>query len=86
MAMIGAALLQGLRDAALALLICFIGYLGPSELVKLKGPQLVAPAAGSATRHWMLLLSPGEGNIGSKTHEFDESVALDWGAVKQLRS
>ena len=84
MAMVGTALRRDLKEVALALLICFIGYLRPSELVKLKGPQLVAPVAGSATQHWMLLLSPAEENIGSKTHEFDESVALDWDLIDEL--
>ncbi|CAK0883302.1 unnamed protein product [Prorocentrum cordatum] len=84
MAMIGAALSQGLKDLGLALFICFIGYLRPSELIKLKGPQLVAPVAGSATRHWMLLLSPAEENVGSKTREFDESAALDWDIIEEI--
>ncbi|CAK0895306.1 unnamed protein product, partial [Prorocentrum cordatum] len=84
MAMIGAALSQGLTDLGLALFVCFIGYLRPSELIKLKGPQLVAPVAGSATRHWMLLLSPAEENVGSKTREFDESVALDWDIIEEI--
>ncbi|CAK0861849.1 unnamed protein product, partial [Prorocentrum cordatum] len=75
---------QSLRSVALALLICSLGCPKPSQLVKLKGPLLVAPAACSATRHWMLLPSPAEGNVGSKTDEFNENVALDQDAEKQL--
>lgn len=84
MAMIGAALATKRRRMALALLLCFAGYLRPGELCSLTAAQLVPPAPGARLRHWALLLAPEELGTMSKTGEFDESASLDWDLFRQI--
>ena len=76
--MVGAALFAQRPDIALGLMLQFLCYLRPGELVCLKRGQVVAPQSASFTNHWAVLLAPEEEAVTSKTQEFDESVLIDW--------
>ena len=78
MGMVGAALFAQRPDIVLGLLLQFLCYLRPGELVGLKRGQVIAPQSASFTNHWALLLVPEEEVVTSKTKEFDESVLIDW--------
>ena len=81
---IGAAVSINRRDFGLALLIQFCGYFRPSELLAITADRLIPPQRFSGSTAWAVLLSPQEEAIGSKTHEFDESVLLDWEIFNRL--
>ena len=85
-AILGAGLHRGLVDFSLAVLIMFIAYLRPVELLQLTGVQLIAPLKGSGTRWWAVLIAPEELGIGTKTRQYDESVLLDWEIIPKLGS
>jgi hypothetical protein len=82
--LIGAAMIHGRRNLAVAFLVQFCGYLRPNEVLKITGEQFIAPVKGSKSIHWALLLHPQELGQSSKTHEFDESLLLDWDIFGQL--
>ena len=83
--LIGAAASINRRDFGLALLIQFCGYFRPSELLGIVTDRLIPPQKFSGSGAWAVLLSPQEEAIGSKTHEFDESVLLDWEIFTSLK-
>ena len=64
---------------AVATLLCFALYARPSELLRLRGAQLIAPLrrAGRAHSCWSVTLHPREHQRPSKTEVFDESLRLD---------
>ena len=64
---------------ALALLVCFSGYLRPRELTALQVIQLVAPQrhGGPSFASWCLVLHPQFLAQKSKTGCFDETIELD---------
>ena len=76
--MVGAALFVQRPDIALGLLIQFLCYLHPGELVGLKRGQVIAPQSASFTSHRALLPAPEEDVVTSKTKGFDESVLTNW--------
>ena len=82
--MVGAACYVGELQMALAMLLAFMAYLRPGELLTPRPDQIIAPVRGSGTTHWALLLAPEEGGQSSKTHEFDESGILDWPIVPDI--
>ena len=59
------------------MLIHFIGYLRPGELVSLRCHQLVEPVPGAGVKWWSLLLAPEQDGTPSKVGEFDETALLD---------
>ena len=69
----------GLTEAAWMTLLNFVFYCRPSELLRLRCRDLVAPPRGgpAALRKWSLLLNPIEGGVPSKTAVFDESLLHD---------
>ena len=83
-AMAGAAVADGSYLFAVALILQFVCYLRPHELLNLKQHQVVEPVRGSLTSSWSLLLSPQELGRGSKTNQFDESVLVDWKELPAL--
>ena len=83
-AMIGAAFNTGQERFALALLIQFIAYLRPAEVLKIEAQHVVAPVSGSGVRWWGLLLSPEEEGRPGKTGQTDESLLLDWPETPSL--
>ena len=83
-AMIGAALHSQDRIFAIMLLIAYCGYLRPSELLGIRGRQLIPPVAGAMTRTWAILLAPSYQAVPSKTQAFDESVLLDWAVFEKI--
>ena len=61
----------------LALLIGFLCYLRPGELVQLRVTNLIEPCRGAGTISWAILIAPFLLGRTSKTKQFDESVLLD---------
>lgn len=63
----------------LHMLLMFCLYLRPSEALRLRASDIVAPAHNrkKAYQHWTVVLNPQEVGIPSKTFEFDESLQLD---------
>ena len=86
MAMIGAALHRNHGAFALYLLLAFVCYPRPGELLSLTPGQLIAPVenAGEHANSWAILLSPFEEGKAGKTGEFDESLRIDWPELKWL--
>ena len=86
MALIGAALHQGFFWEAFAMLLQFVCYLRPGELLNLKHANLMAPAraAGPGGRWWGLILGDHEMGRAAKSGEFDESVQLDRDDLPEL--
>ena len=76
--MVGAALFLKDRQYAIMLLVQYCCYLRPSELLGVRGKQLIPPVKGAMTAAWAILLAPSYQAIPSKTQAFDESVLLDW--------
>ncbi|CAK0855006.1 unnamed protein product [Prorocentrum cordatum] len=69
----------GYLDAAWLTLLNFVFYCCPSELLRVRCRDLVAPPRGgsAALRKWGVLLSPIEGGAPSKTAVFEESLLRD---------
>lgn len=80
MGILGALLHRGLHDEATAVLIAFVGYLRPSELLAIQPDTLVPPLQGAPglQRCWGIILGDFAKGKSNKTGEFDESVLLDW--------
>ena len=80
MCMMGSAMHAGQFPFALFLLMNFVMYPRPGELLSLRPEQIVAPTseAGSYARHWSILLAPSEWEIPGKTGEYDETLRFDW--------
>ena len=79
MAMIGLTLHRGLMDYAVGMLVQFVCYLRPGELLALH-PQCFAPPAPlgpGRMSSWGLILRPLELGRAAKSGEFDESVLID---------
>jgi len=76
-AMIAAAFHLGELLFGVALLVQFIGYLRPHELLLLTARHIVPPSISEPGK-WGILIAPEELAIRSKTQQFDENVVLDW--------
>ena len=78
-AMVGRCLMLKEIAIALALLVCFSGYLRPRELTSLQVIQLVAPQrhGGPSFKNWCLVLHPQFLAQKSKTGCFDETIEMD---------
>ena len=76
-AMIGASLWAGEVDFALAILLAFVAYLRPGELVSLTSEQLIEPLPGSGVTWWSVLIAPEIKGKPSKIGAFDETALLD---------
>jgi len=76
-ALVGASLFLGEMDYAMLLVIQFVCYLRPSEVLGLLGSEMFEAVPGSGVTGWALLLFPSEGEIPGKTGMFDESVMFD---------
>ena len=74
---------QGKRYEAAAILLCFMCYLRPSELLSVRCGHFVAPVGG-VSRHWSLLLAPEELGIPTKVGALDDSLQLDMRELKWL--
>jgi len=61
---------------AVWVLIGLPAYLRPSENMRLRRKDLVAPASG-VTRHWALLVAPEEVGVPTKLNTMDDSILLD---------
>jgi hypothetical protein len=74
-------LVEGLWSMAVAVVMCVIFYLRPSELFKIRTKDVAAPSASQsvALQCWAVVLHPSEetDQLGSKTGEVDESLLLD---------
>lgn len=70
---------EGCLDLALHMLVMFSLYLRPSEALRLRNKDIVAPVKrkGSAYLWWSFVLHPFECGVPSKTLEFDETLVLD---------
>lgn len=76
LAVAGAAYAEGMQQMGLALIVQFVGYLRPSELLNLSRMSVIACEPNRVGASVSLLLAPwGLGQTG-KTGEFDESVLL----------
>ena len=66
-------------ESAIATAIAFVLYLRPSEALRLRQRDVVAPhpKAGAHMSHWSVILNPWEMETSSKTGEFDESLLHD---------
>ena len=62
---------------AVYVLVCFTGYLRPSEPLRLLTEQLVPPTPGFQYRHWSVVLHPRKGGITGKPQAFDEVLSFD---------
>jgi hypothetical protein len=78
---------------SLGVLVQFLAYLRPGELLAILAGQLIPPNTTGGLEHWAILLHPVEGPLSSKFNERDESLLLDapgWEAVSlglsELRS
>ncbi|CAK0879867.1 unnamed protein product, partial [Prorocentrum cordatum] len=74
---------RGMRHEAAAILLGFMCYLRPSELLCVRCGHFVAPAGG-VSRNWSLLLAPEELGIPTKAGTLDDSLQLDTMALKWL--
>lgn len=65
-------------EEAMAVLLMFMGYLRPCDMLHVRGAQLTALMAegGAARAHWSLILHPLERRKPSKIGAFDECVLL----------
>ena len=79
MCCIGAALHQGLVDLAVAMLLQFVCYLRPNELLSLTPECFASPSTHSRSTKcgWGLVLRPFEQGRAAKSGEFDEAVMID---------
>ncbi len=79
MCCIGMALHQGSTDMAVALLLQFVCYLRPGELMSLTPECFAAPSAHTRSGRcgWGLVLRPFEQGRAAKSGEFDEAVMID---------
>ena len=77
-ALVGAAWSQGDEEFGIALVVQFIGYLRPHELLSLTTESLVPPSVTEGGKSWAILLFPAGEGRASKTQQFDESVVMDW--------
>ena len=77
-ALVGSALFAQDLELAVAMVVCFICYLRPGELLSLKANQIILPVRGSQTSHAAVLLAPFEGQVATKTGKLDDSVIIDW--------
>ena len=64
---------------ALMMAMCFVLYLRPGEVCRLRNKDLVPPLNTKAARSrtWSVVLHPTELEVASKTCEFDETVTFD---------
>lgn len=76
LALAGAAYAEGTPLLGLALIVQFVGYLQPSELLNLTRRSVIASEGGRVGETVSLLLAPWELGETGKTGEFDESVVL----------
>jgi len=67
----------GLWEMAVALVLQFVCYLRPSELLGLEVGNVSFPSEAARLKGVALLLFPEEGLVTGKTKEFDESVIFD---------
>ena len=79
-AMIGALHWLSHPATAFGMLIQFVCYLRPGELVGLTPSHVVRPTAhaGPYAKRWGLLLGPQALGVPTKPGEFDQSVLIDW--------
>jgi len=84
-AMVAAAFFLREPKFGIALLVQFIGYLRPHELLGLTGQHIVPPTKSEPNK-WGILIAPEELAVRSKTQQFDESVLLDWTWLPALGS
>ena len=70
---------EGQWLTAVATLLCFSLYARPSEVLRIRGGQLVPPIRRSGRAHscWSITLHPREHQRPSKTEMFDESLRVD---------
>jgi integrase len=68
--------LRGFRDMAVFLLLGLGTYARPSELLGIRGKDVI-PATRGVSRHGSVLLAPAETGALTKTGESDDSVLLD---------
>lgn len=76
-AMVGASFFTNEAKFGTALMVPYIGYLRPHELLSMTGNGLIPPTA-SQPNVWGILLAPESEGVRSKTQQFDESVTIDW--------
>ena len=71
--------LHGALEMAVLTVLTFVLYLRPSEALRLRHGDLVAPSRRGAQnlRKWSVVLHPQEGGTASKTGQFNESLLLD---------
>ncbi|CAK8994560.1 unnamed protein product [Durusdinium trenchii] len=64
---------------ALMMAMCFVLYLRPGEVSRLRCRDLVPPVKSTkkSARTWSVVLHPVELEVASKTSEFDETVTFD---------
>ena len=62
---------------AVCVLLCFGGYLRPSDALRLRRQDFVAPVTGVSGKHWCLVLNTAEFGEQSKTGVSDESMIWD---------
>ena len=74
---------SGLLAMAIWVLMCFGLYLRPSELMKLRRGDIVAPQP-SVSKYWTFLINPSAFLEKSKTGEMDESTVWDVGGLQWL--
>ena len=74
--LINAMMRSGHTEEAIATCVCFVFYLRPSDLLRLRCSNIIPPhpAAGASMHHWSLALHPWENEKCSKTGEFDEGL------------
>ena len=68
---------QGWTWAALALVIGFITYLRPGELLTLSKKHLIAPYPSAGLCHWSIIYRLVEDGKPTKSGEFEEAVSID---------
>ncbi len=76
-ALVGYMLHQGWTWAALALIIGFITYLRPGELLTLSRKHLIAPYRSAGLLHWSIIYRLVEDGKPTKSGEFEEAVTID---------
>ena len=54
-----------------------MAYCRPSEMLKVKGSQVIGPTVGSPYRHWAVVLHPRAEETPSKILAFGEVIAFD---------
>ena len=71
--------LQGAFDMAVHTFLTFVLYPRPSEALRIRHGDLVAPSRRGAKNlcKWSVILHPQEGGTASKTGQFNESLILD---------